>query len=124
MDIHKELKEEIHRAQEHEDQHRVQNPTYHIGEKVWLLRNNLHTSRPCAKLEHQRFGPFTILAEVNLVTFKLRLPSTMRIHPVFHVSMSEPYFLIDSEFGELMLPLYSRRTKTLRSIVYLLDYDI
>ncbi|KAH7287687.1 hypothetical protein KP509_32G069400 [Ceratopteris richardii] len=95
MDIHKELKEEIHKAQEqykyYADQHRVQNPSYQIGDKVWLLRNNLQTSRPCAKLDHQRFGPFTILAKINPVTFKLQLPSTMRIHPVFHVSMLEPY---------------------------------
>ncbi|KAH7281704.1 hypothetical protein KP509_36G059400 [Ceratopteris richardii] len=95
MDIHKELKEEIHKAQQqykyYADQHRVQNPSYQIGDKVWLLRNNLQTSRPCAKLDHQRFGPFTILAKINQVTFKLQLPSTMRIHPVFHVCMLEPY---------------------------------
>ncbi|KAH7287498.1 hypothetical protein KP509_32G058600 [Ceratopteris richardii] len=95
MEIHKELHEEIHKAQEHykyyADQHRVQNPSYQIRDKVCLLRNNLQTSRPCAKLDHQRFGPFTILAKINPVTFKLQLPSTMRIHPVFHVSMLEPY---------------------------------
>ncbi|KAH7280547.1 hypothetical protein KP509_36G002100 [Ceratopteris richardii] len=85
MDIHKELKEEIHKAQQqykyYADQHRVQKPSYQIGDKVW----------PCAKLDHQRFGPFTILAKINPVTFKLQLPSTMRIHPIFHVSMLEPY---------------------------------
>ncbi|KAH7440877.1 hypothetical protein KP509_03G015000 [Ceratopteris richardii] len=95
MDIHKELKEEIHKAQEqykyYADQHCVQNPSYQIGDKVWLLRNNLQTSRPCAKLDHQRFGPFNILARINLVTFKLQLPNTMRIHPLFHVSILEPY---------------------------------
>ncbi|KAH7296362.1 hypothetical protein KP509_26G020800 [Ceratopteris richardii] len=95
MDIHKELKEEIHRAQEqykyYDDHHRIQNPSYHIGDKVQLVRNNLQTSRPCAKLDYQRFGPFTILAEINRVTFKLKLPSTMRIHPIFHVSMLKPY---------------------------------
>ncbi|KAH7446763.1 hypothetical protein KP509_01G073600 [Ceratopteris richardii] len=61
MDIHKELKEEICKAQEQ--------------------------YKPCAKLDHQRFGSFTILAKINLVTFKLQLPSTMRIHPLLHVSM-------------------------------------
>ncbi|KAH7315890.1 hypothetical protein KP509_21G069700 [Ceratopteris richardii] len=95
MEIHKELKEEIHKAQEHykyyANQNRIQNPSYQIGDEVWLLKKNLQTSRPCAKLDHQRFGPFTILVKINLVTFKLELPSTMRVHPVFHVSMLEPY---------------------------------
>ncbi|KAH7373192.1 hypothetical protein KP509_17G043600 [Ceratopteris richardii] len=62
-----------------------------VSDRVWLLRNNLQTSRPCAKLDHQRFGPFTILAKINLVNFKLQLPIMMRIHRVFHVSMLEPY---------------------------------
>ncbi|KAH7415323.1 hypothetical protein KP509_14G037700 [Ceratopteris richardii] len=75
MDVHQELKQEIHTAQEqykhYEDQHRVENPSHHIGDEVWLLKNNLKTSRHCAKLDYKRFGPFTILAEINLVTFKL-----------------------------------------------------
>ncbi|KAH7420357.1 hypothetical protein KP509_13G003300 [Ceratopteris richardii] len=65
MDIHKELKEEIHKSQQQ--------------------------YQPCAKLDHQRFGPFTILAKINPATFKLHLKNTMRIHRVFHVSMLEPY---------------------------------
>ncbi|KAH7420379.1 hypothetical protein KP509_13G005100 [Ceratopteris richardii] len=65
------------------------NSSYHIGDKVWLLINNLQTLRPRAKLDHKRFGSFTILVEINLVTFKLQLPSTMRIHRVFHVSILE-----------------------------------
>ncbi|KAH7365524.1 hypothetical protein KP509_18G032700 [Ceratopteris richardii] len=75
MDIHKELKEEIDRAHEqykyYAYQYRVRNPSYHIGDKVWLVKNNLQTSRPCVKLDHQRLGPFTILAEINPITFKL-----------------------------------------------------
>ncbi|KAH7438850.1 hypothetical protein KP509_04G033600 [Ceratopteris richardii] len=53
----------------------------------------LQASRPCVKLYHQRFGFFTILAKINQVTIKLQLPSTMRIHLVFHVSMLEPYHI-------------------------------
>jgi hypothetical protein len=40
----------------------------------------------------QRFiGPFRIMAQVSPVTFKLALPSTLRVHPVFHVSLLRPY---------------------------------
>ncbi|KAH7420877.1 hypothetical protein KP509_13G027500 [Ceratopteris richardii] len=49
------------------------------------------------------FGPFTILAKIKPVTFKLQLPSTMRIHPVFHVSMLEPY-QISTLRGERLIP--------------------
>ncbi|KAH7416320.1 hypothetical protein KP509_14G085900 [Ceratopteris richardii] len=57
------------------DQHHVQNPSYQIAYIVWLLRNNLQTFRPYAKLDHQIFGPFIMLAKINPVTFKLQFPS-------------------------------------------------
>ncbi|KAH6555714.1 hypothetical protein KP509_1Z233700 [Ceratopteris richardii] len=75
---------EIHKAQQqykyYGDQHRVQNPSYQIGDKALCKVR----SSNC---------PFIILAKINPVTFKLQLPSTMRIHPVFHVSMLEPYHI-------------------------------
>ncbi|KAH7284854.1 hypothetical protein KP509_34G073900 [Ceratopteris richardii] len=71
---------------------------------MWLVRNSLQTSRPCANLDHHRFGPFTILAKINLVKFKLQLPSTTRIHLVFHVSILEPY-QISPLRGEIPSPL-------------------
>ena len=33
------------------------------------------------------YGPFKILQKMGLVTYRLELPGTTRIHPVFHVSL-------------------------------------
>ena len=35
-------------------------------------------------------GPFVITTQINDATFRLNLPSHMRLHPVFHSSLLEP----------------------------------
>jgi len=44
-------------------------------------------------LDVKRLGPFKILKVVgeSKLAFKLELPQHMRIHPVFHTSLLEPY---------------------------------
>lgn len=66
-------------------------PSFKIGDKVWLLRRNIKTKRPCDKLDYRRLGPFVIQKQINPVAYRLKLPTTMKIHPVFHVSLLEPY---------------------------------
>ena len=76
------------------DRHRMdpsKKPIFRLGDKVWLLRRNVKTTRPCEKLDFQRLGPFVISGQVNDVAFRLDLPSHMHLHPVFHVSLLEPF---------------------------------
>ena len=36
-------------------------------------------------------GPFEVIGQVGKVSYKLKLPLSMKIDPVFHVSMLKPY---------------------------------
>lgn len=94
--IHNELTLQLQEAQDrykdYADHHRKAQPQFKIGDRVWLLRRNISTKRPSRKLDYQRLGPFEITQQINPVSYRLQLPSTMQIHPVFHVSLLEPYF--------------------------------
>jgi hypothetical protein len=38
---------------------------FQIGDRVWLLRHNVKTTRPCDKLDYQCLGPFMISHNIN-----------------------------------------------------------
>jgi len=61
-----------------------------VGDEVWLLRRHVKTSCPSTKLDFKRLGKFRILQKVSSHAYKLDLPASMKIHPVFHVSLLEP----------------------------------
>ena len=96
--IHTDLREQLQRAQEkykaNHDRHAKAAPQFAVGDKVWLLRKNIRTTRPSQKLDVKRMGPFNVLGIIgdSKLAYKLELPRRMRqIHPVFHVSLLEPY---------------------------------
>ena len=61
--------------------------------------------RPSRKLDVRRLGPFRILKTVgeSKLAFRLELPPQMRIHPVFHIRLLEPYHANTIE-GRTQLP--------------------
>src|SRR6202035_2470125 len=68
-------------------------PLFQPGDMVWLSRRYINTTRPSSKLDFKRIGPFKVIAAVgdSKLAYKLELPQQMRIHPVFHVSLLDPY---------------------------------
>lgn len=73
------------------DKKRLAAPQFKPGDQVWLLRNNIPTDRPSSKLDYRRLGPYKILQQINPVAYKLELPPTVKLHPVFHTSLLHPY---------------------------------
>jgi hypothetical protein len=64
---------------------------YNIGDCVWLKAKNLNTTHPSAKLAPRRYGPFQVTKAISRTSFRLKLPSTWKIHNVFHRSLLTPY---------------------------------
>ena len=67
--------------------HRVLAPFYQVGDQVWLYSRNFQTQRPSRKLDNKWIGPFEVLELIGKCACCLKLSKTLRIHPVFHVSL-------------------------------------
>jgi hypothetical protein len=68
--------------------------------KVYLIQRNIQTKRLNTKLDHKKLGLFKIKKVAGPVNYKLVLPRTMNIHPVFYISLLELVLL-----GVLLVPV-------------------
>jgi hypothetical protein len=68
--------------------------------KVYLIRRNIQIKRLSIKLDHKKLRLFKIKRIIGLVNYKLILPRTMNIHPVFYISLLELVLL-----GVLLAPV-------------------
>jgi Integrase zinc binding domain/Chromo (CHRromatin Organisation MOdifier) domain/Integrase core domain len=61
-----------------------------VGQKVWLDTWNIKTNYH-KKMAPKREGPFEIKEVLGPVTYRLKLPTTWKIHNVFHAILLKPY---------------------------------
>ena len=73
------------------------------GELVLLSAKNLKQKRSNKKLSDKAIGPFRVRKRIGTQAYHLWLPPAYRIHPVFHVSLLEPY---QRRPGDVSVPEY------------------
>ncbi len=65
-------------------------PDFVVGDRVFLERADLRSTRPSHKLDFRCFGPFKISQKLSDTAYRLDLPDGWSIHNVFHVSCLVP----------------------------------
>jgi hypothetical protein len=78
------------RYEEAANRRRQPAPKFSVGQEVWLDARNLKTLRPKKKLDWKFVGPFKIAAVHGPYTCRLKLPPSMKVHPVFNVNLLVP----------------------------------
>src|SRR5204863_9253689 len=78
--------------------------TYNVGDMILLLTKNIKLAHPSKKLDYRFAGLFRVLDLIGKQVSRLDIPKTWkRVHPVFHVSLLEPYHS-RLEAGKLIVP--------------------
>jgi len=90
----KQAKDNLLKAQQRQSRYaneRRREEVFEVGEEVMLSTQNFVQEsmklRPSRKLTERFIGPFKINKMVSPVAAHLQLPESMKIHPVFHISL-------------------------------------
>lgn len=98
-----------HRMKQVADRHRSER-SFEIGDWVFVklqpYRQQSVVSRSSQKISPKYYGPYNILDEVGVVPYKLQLPASSQIHPVFHVSQLKRLVGTASTANQLPSVLY------------------
>lgn len=70
----------------------LKTPDFQIGQQVLDGKNlRMLSTSGSHKLQNKRYGPFPIVDVIGYGTYRLQLPPSWKIHPVFHASLLLPY---------------------------------
>ena len=64
---------------------------FKVGDKVRLLAKDIKIHQKSPKLGPRYLGPFTILERIGDLDYRLELPTSLKINPVFHVDRLAPW---------------------------------
>ena len=62
-----------------------QQQKYNIEDKVFFNNWNIKSTQPSKKLDLKYYSPYEMIAPIGKQAYRLALPSSMKIHNVFHV---------------------------------------
>ena len=70
--------------------HHRRDVSYHVGARVWLSTAHLPLREGTRKLAEKWIGPYPVVSVVTGQAYRLALPASLRLHPVFHTSQLKP----------------------------------
>jgi len=95
QDIHQQAKQTLENTREsmkkYYDPKAKEQPSIEVGDLVMLHAKTICTKRPSKKLSPKLYGPFKVLEKKGSRAYKVEIWPRWKIHPVFHVSLLEPY---------------------------------
>jgi hypothetical protein len=76
------------RQAKYANQHRREE-SFQEGDSVLISSENINLPsqalRPTKKFQARYIGPYPVLSKISDNAYKIKLPETLKIHPVFHV---------------------------------------
>ncbi|XP_030066601.1 FERM and PDZ domain-containing protein 3 [Microcaecilia unicolor] len=89
--VQEQLRRAAVKAKETYDCRRQAAPTFLPGERVWLSTRYLRLRLPSLKFAPRFIGHFAVRSRIGAVTYRLHLPSQLRVHNAIHVSLLKPF---------------------------------